>query len=144
MIGAAFTISIISWGFFLHTGQEVKLNAVEFENPFSALDLMKHFQTPDAFLTYHSPIKPFITGKTFHDVNKTILKDLIPEPVELQETNVDDFLFVTAASGNFVGRLTLLVESIQKYFPSKKLIVYDLGGITKELLNNVSITDIFI
>ena len=40
---------------------------------------------------------------------------------------LDDFVFLTAASEWFVSGLHQAVESIVKFFPSKKIIVYDLG-----------------
>ena len=39
----------------------------------------------------------------------------------------DDFVFLTAASDSFLTGLMFMLQSVQKYFPKKKVIVYDLG-----------------
>ena len=89
-------------------------------------------------LVYHPPLNKSLHGDVFGEVNKTFLLNLLPDPVSINRSNINDVMFVTAISQAYYSRLTPLVETFQVYFPAAKLVVYNLG-VSKNQLKSVSI-----
>ena len=113
-----------------HFSMNQKKNQTDYIKDFRKND-DRNYKTDD--LVYQPPINKSLHGDYFKEVNKESLLNLLPDPVFLNRNNINDIIFVTAASAYFYPRLTKLVESIQVYFPAAMLVVYNLGLPEKQL-----------
>ena len=89
---------------------------------------------------YHAPFSRTLVGRPFQ-VDAEVLTSIgfpMKSFVTLNAENVQYFVFVTAASAEYYERLLTLISTIQRQFPDKDILVYDLGlsrNQTNELRN---------
>ena len=87
--------------------------------------------------SYTAPFRPFVCGKTFK-VDQDVLESLhFPHKqsdlIIINEGTALDFVFVTAASSQFYEGLYSAILTVRQYMPTYKIIVYDLGLLSKQV-----------
>lgn len=78
-------------------------------------------------LKYHPPLQPGVEGEAFKDVDTDLLHALHPSPVHLNNATLGHFVFLTAGWKEVFPRMTVLVSTLQYYFPNHTILLYDLG-----------------
>ena len=70
-----------------------------------------------------------LVGKYFDIRGEQVKKLHFPmkDFFRLSKNNIHDFIFVTAANSIYFNALELLITNIQKYFPDKRILVFDIG-----------------
>jgi hypothetical protein len=91
-----------------------------------------------ASLHYHHPHNDSWHGTPFSAVTPTHVRRYstplaTSAAITLSQTMLDDFVFVTAASNDYFDTSLDMVSRIQRHFPNKTIIYYDLGLTTSHI-----------
>lgn len=70
-----------------------------------------------------------VSARIVHEIGMPLSNFIHLDNVDDRTGVLNDFVFVTGASGNYLGGLYALINSTQWYYKHKTVIVYNLGGI---------------